>query len=502
MISSNCQFGRQDLAASLSRKTGWPVLCREDMLDQVRELGIRIGRLEQSVIKTPGLSEKLALEKELYRAAITATLSQKALQGHLIYHGRSGHLLLPGVSHRLRVGLTVPWGLQVEHAQKDLNISVEKAETYLRRLDEDIHKWVRFMHRVDHRNPGHFDLILNLENISLANAAGIIQEMAELADFQPTAAGLQVLGDLNLAARARLCLAQDKRTAGSDYTVRADEGVLTVTYPPTGEDESHLIIEVLSDLEGRGPIQCTMAESNILWVQERFSPESENFQPILQMAQRFGAAVELLRLIPPGDSRSSPPPPRPEEGSGAPAVAAKTAYDGGIEDDDHEPVTDDGGLSRTQEELVDLGRFGGRRTVYGGGEQLLEAVQPNGEYSLVVIGDMFLSKGPSTQKRQTRELALTIRDRLKAPVITADELKSRFLFGRKQAFQLLGFLALVVGLYFLVFHYQNYILNFLGGSAHQKYKWLVSIGVILFTPLIAHIYGTVSGLVLKLINID
>lgn len=110
MISSMYQGGREDLSQALARKTGWPVLSREEMLDEARKLGIKTGRLEVALLKTPGLSEKLAREKEVYLAFLTATLCEKARGSDLIYHGRAGHLLLPGVSHRLRVGLTAPPG--------------------------------------------------------------------------------------------------------------------------------------------------------------------------------------------------------------------------------------------------------------------------------------------------------------------------------------------------------------------------------------------------------
>jgi hypothetical protein len=120
----------------------------------------------------------------------------------------------------------------------------------------------------------------------------------------------------------------------------------------------------------------------------------------------------------------------------------------------------------------------------------------------VVIGDVFLSKGHETRQRQTRELALAVRERLKTPVITADELQARFLFGKRQVVKFVAFAALVACIYTLVFSNQGPILDFMGGDMHQKYKWLTSMGVFLFVPLIAYIYGTVTGLILKMIGID
>jgi cytidylate kinase len=502
MISSMHQSGREDLAQALTRKTGWPVLSREEMLDGARKLGIKMGRLEMAILKAPGLSEKLAREKEIYLAFLTATLCEKARRGNLIYHGRAGHLLLPGVSHRLRVGLTAPQEVRIKRTAQALNITPDKAETYLSQLDEDVAKWIRYIHRVDGRDPNHFDLFFNLENMGLSNAAGILCSTAELPDFQPTPASLKLMEDLNLSSQAKLRLALDERTLPADLQVHADNGVVTVTYPPDQAKVAPYIPQVLTELPGCREIQCTMAETTILWVQERFEPKSENFGRIIRLAQRWGAAVELMRLIPPEEAPAIAEGLTGKSEYGYGRRECALADDGGVQDDDPEHVTDDGGLDRTQEELVDLGRFGGRHTICGGYDHVLARVQSSGRYTLVVIGDMFMSKGHSARTRQTRELALNIRDRLKAPVITADELKSQLLFGKRQAAALLGYIVLTIFIYVGVFANQKPVMDFLGGSLHQNFKVLAAVAVAVFSPVLAFVYGNVSGLTLKIINVD
>ena len=184
MISTSYQGEREEFAQALARKTNWPVLNREAMLDRARELGIKIGRLELSVIKTPGLTEKLAREKEVYLALVTATLCEKSRQGNLIYTGRAGHLLLPGISHRLRVGLAIPQQIRIKKVAQALNLTPEKAENYLAQLDDDVDKWIRYVHRVDNRDPKHFDVFFNMETMSLSNMVGMLCAMAQLPDFR------------------------------------------------------------------------------------------------------------------------------------------------------------------------------------------------------------------------------------------------------------------------------------------------------------------------------
>ena len=502
MISGNAQSGKDELAAGLAGKTGWPLVSREELVDSARERGIKTGRLEVSVMKRPSTREHLAREKNLYIAFLTAALCERAVDGNLIYNGRSGHVLLPGVSHRLRVGLTLPHHIRVQRAARELRVSQDKADQYLRQLDEDFEKWARFVHRVDSTQPGHFDLFLNLENLGFSNATGILCEMAELTDFRPTPASRKRVADLHLAARARLDLAFDPRTAHADLQVQANGGVLTVTYTPAQEEFADAIQEVLADLQGCQEIRCTMAETSILWIQEHFSAASDSYQQISSLAQRWGAAIELMRLLSPGAPGAETVPVEPLEEMPLAGPYHQPSPTGGVEDDDPQPVVDDGGLGEVQEELVGLGRSGGRSTVRGGCDEIVMTSEGNGKYSLVVIGDLFLSKDRSARKRMTRELALDLRDRLKAPVITSDELGSEFTVTTSHALKFVGHLSLVLIALLLVFSNQAAILAFLGGTLHSRLPWLTAAAVVVLVPVFAFLYGSVTQLALRLLRIE
>jgi hypothetical protein len=126
----------------------------------------------------------------------------------------------------------------------------------------------------------------------------------------------------------------------------------------------------------------------------------------------------------------------------------------------------------------------------------------NGKYSLVVIGDVFLSKDPSARKRMKRELALDLRDRLKAPVITTDELGSEFTASARHAVKFVGHFSLVLIALFLVFTHQAAVLDFLGGHLHSHVSWLAAAAVVLFVPMFAFLYGSVTQLALRLLRIE
>jgi hypothetical protein len=503
LISSAPHSMGEELAHSLKQKTGWPLLDREMIAELAHDRDIKLGRLETAIIKSPQMHEKLAREKKLYLAFASGKICEYAEHGNLIYHGRAGHLLLPGVSHRLRVGIMTPKDQRIKKVMQDLNLSVEKATAYIEQLDEDIDKWVRFAHReASIKDPRQYDTFLNLQILSLSSASTLLCDMANLPEFKPSPVSLQAIHDIHLTARAVLKLAFDERTRDADLGVRATNSMVTVTYRPRQEVNAQAITAVLDDLEDVKECMCTLAESTILCIHENFDPASDYFAQILELAGRWGAAIELVRYVPSekGSTESESPPtvkilPHAES-------AKKTVYTGGVEDDRPRVSADDGGLSQALEELISAGRSAGGLTVYGEKDDLLEAIEGGSNLSLVAIGDLFLEKGKEAQQRNTRDLALSIRERLKVPVITCEEMASHFLFRKKQAGQLIFFTALVACVYAIVFSFQAPILNFLGGEMHAAWKWLTPVIVFLFVPFVAYCYSTVTGLLLKLIGID
>ncbi len=298
--------------------------------------------------------------------------------------------------------------------------------------------------------------------------------------------------------------------------MRADSGVVTVSYLPPDAGVARHIPEVLESVEGIADLSVTMATSNLLWIQERFDPESDDFRNVVEIATKWNAAVELLRLDPSECDEEGEPRARMEAvAEGVRAGEGEVGYDGGIEADTPDEERDDGGLKRSLDELARLGRSGGGRTVCGTQQRLVETVDRSFPYTLVVIGEVFLSKGHAARLRAMRDLRAYLGDRLRVPIVAAEELGSQYLFGRRDAVRTVLFLAVVVVLYWLVFTNQEAVLAFLAQEGWYgefmdrslgRFGWvqgiLVSLALFLFIPLVALSYGKVTSALLKLIKME
>lgn len=504
-ISRGSYTAGKELAERLAEKLGYRCMSREELLDEAASRGIAVGKLEMAMIKTQPLTERMAIERDHYQALATSILCETALKENLIYHGRTGHLLLPGMSHILRVRVVSDMEYRIKAVMQRLNLPREKARNYIEKVEDDRRRWVRYFYNVDWDVSSLYDVTVNLQYMNIDNASTALCAMAQLPDFQETPASRKAMEDLLLASRTRLAIAEDERTWEAQVKVSAQNGVVSVTHLPHQAKIGQRIPEVLGDVDGIRELVCTMARTNILWIQERFSPGSTSFRQMIEIASKWGAAIELIRMIPVEEDEFVET--QAEEfatvdGSAPGVHLGPKRYEGGIVDDtEGEMIEEDEGVRNTREELIRLGLAGGCRTVQGTPRRLLSVIDRSVRYSLIVIGDVFLAKGRSVQTRLTRELGSFLGDQLKVPTVMSDELETQFLFGRKQLAQLVVFLLSALILYTLVFTNQEAILRFLY-TEETTLKILRVAAVFAFIPIIAYVYGSAARLILKMLKIE
>jgi cytidylate kinase len=499
-ISRGTFSGGKTLAEKTAGKLGYRCLSREELIEEATRAGVAVGKLEEAMLKPHIFSERLALEREHYHAFSTMYLCERAREESLVYHGRTGHLLLPGISHVLRIRVVADMEYRITAAMQRINVDRTKAKKYLKEVEEGIRRWVHTFHGVSWDDSSHYDMIVNLEQMNVDNAATALCAIAQLPDFQMTPASERAMKDLWLAAKARVLLALNEKTSKCSFKVRADNGVVTVAYLPRYAHVAGYIPQVLEKLEGLKELRHTIFTTNILWIQENYDPAAETFQQILEIANKWNAAVELLRMTSDGEKKQA------EifglERKDEPLPPVTLPYNGGIEDDVvTQEEKDNGGLQKTLNELVKFGRSGGGRSGGESPQKVLDSISRSVPYSLIVVGNIFLSKAEANRKRMVRELQSLLMDNIKAPVVTAEELKTQFLFGARHLPRLIAFLFITAVLYILVFTNQEPIMNFLTVRTWSG-KCLAVLAVALFVPFIAYIYGNAINLILKLIKME
>lgn len=228
-ISQGSMSGGQALAQCLCEALQIPCIGREIVLDAAARLGVSDQLLLAKLERSPGFWDRLTSERRMYVAAVQAALAEHAASGNLVYHGYAGHLLLAGVPGVLRVRLIAPLAMRVRTVAEQQGLDRAAAEAHIRRVDEERVRWTKLIYGVDVRDPALYDLVINLEAMSVKSACATVVEAARQPEFIVTPETLKQLSDFALASRVRVALASHPTGRGLDLEVSASNGVITIS---------------------------------------------------------------------------------------------------------------------------------------------------------------------------------------------------------------------------------------------------------------------------------
>ena len=222
---AGCQAVAEAVAASL----GCPCIGREILVEAATTLGISEAILTSKIEHVPGLWERLTVEQRKYIVAVQAALAEHVVNGDLVYHSYAGHLLLKELSCVLRIRIVAPMETRIREAMQSENLSRHLAEASVRRYDEVRGRWTKTIYGVDWTDPTLYDLVLNLEQLSVAEASECIVRMARQPRFEITDDLRRTLQDFLLVARVRLAVERSPATRGLAMGITAQEGRVVVS---------------------------------------------------------------------------------------------------------------------------------------------------------------------------------------------------------------------------------------------------------------------------------
>jgi cytidylate kinase len=250
-ISRGSLSGGQSLAERLADRLGYRCMSSEALIEKAAKYGVPEPKLSEVFDKTPSFWERLTKSRRLYLIFIQAAMCELAQQGKLVYHGQGGQQLLRGISHIMKVRLIAPLEYRIKTAMEREGLpSREAGIQYLQQVDEERLRRMRYLFNVDWRDPALYDVVLNLEHMSLETAADVVIYMAQHPEYQPTPASTKKLDDLTLGCRIRASLAVHPATSGIDVDVRADEGIVWVTGLIDSTELEYEIIRVVQTIPG------------------------------------------------------------------------------------------------------------------------------------------------------------------------------------------------------------------------------------------------------------
>jgi len=239
-ISRGSLSGGQELAERVATKLGYRCISREVLLDAAQRYGVPAPKLDEIFEKKPSFWEWLTRSRERYLVFVQAAMCEFAQDSNVVYHGQAGQQLLSGISHVLKVRLIAPVERRVRTAMQQQGLSHDAAVKHIQRIDDERYQRMRDLFDVDWRDPALYDVIINLEHMSLDSAVDVVAALASRPDFQPTPASSKALTDLTVAARVKAALLSTPSTNDIPLEVTADNGVVNMSGIITAIDDGQI----------------------------------------------------------------------------------------------------------------------------------------------------------------------------------------------------------------------------------------------------------------------
>lgn len=202
-ISRGSLSGGAQLAQQLGQRLNAKVISREVIVEAAKKYGVSEDDLADGLATPPGLWDRMTHHKERYILAIQATLAEMVQDGNTIYHGHGGMFLLKDLSRVIKLRLIAPMEFRIRSAMAEFKLSREQAVRHIEEIDDKRAKWVRLLYGVEWADPCLYDMVLNLEHVSIETACELVVDIVGRKEFRRTNELVRERKDFALAARVR-----------------------------------------------------------------------------------------------------------------------------------------------------------------------------------------------------------------------------------------------------------------------------------------------------------
>jgi cytidylate kinase len=228
-ICRGTRSGGQALVECLAKRLHYPTIGRDILQQAASKLGVSEKDLTQKMERAPKLWDRHAATRRVYVVAVQSALAEYAAEGNLIYHGLAGQFLLKGLPAVLRVRLIAPMESRIRAVMEGNQKDRAAAEQYIQEIDAARAHWVKMMYGEHIEDPALYDMVLNLEAMSIPAACALLMRTVEQPEFDLTDQVKSKLEGFRLACRVKTALVAAAETRALTLEVDAAGGIVEVS---------------------------------------------------------------------------------------------------------------------------------------------------------------------------------------------------------------------------------------------------------------------------------
>jgi cytidylate kinase len=249
-VSHAAFTGGSEIAEKVAANLNYRSVNREVLIEASRRYGIPEAKFTE-VLETEGHWWERWLESlRLYRITLQAAMCEVAQGGKVVYYGRAGQELFPGIAHVLKVLIVASMDYRIEQVKNRRGLSGESAREFLKDLDRVRNRRLRALFNIDWQDPVGYDLVVNTTGMSSDTAAQLISEAARRPEYQATVESEKAFRDLTVTARVQAALITSPKTRNVILNVRSDNGNVSISGILADPDLEQEIVRIARAVPG------------------------------------------------------------------------------------------------------------------------------------------------------------------------------------------------------------------------------------------------------------
>lgn len=250
-ISRGTFGGGTAVAEALAKHLDYVCISRETIVqDASIKYGIPEKQLHSTILDSPGFFGNNVSNSFLNLRYLTASIMERCKSMRTVYHGYGGHLLLKGVPKILRVRIVAGMEYRINSAMGNEALTREGAISLITTMDKNRAHWSRTFWGVGWQDPSLFDLVLNLDVISIDSAVKTIVQIKDLEEFKQDEQVHQTFEDQYIISRIWVELIKNRPTRGVRVEIESNKGHVKITGDVGSLKLSNAVIVIAENVTG------------------------------------------------------------------------------------------------------------------------------------------------------------------------------------------------------------------------------------------------------------
>jgi len=223
-ISRGSYSRGKEVAEKVAAELGYECISRDILIEASEEFNIPEIRLVRALHDAPSALERYTHGRERFVSYIRKALLQHIQKDNVVYHGLAGHYFLLDLPNVLKIRIISDIEERVKEEVRRENISEEKARYILKKDDDERRKWGLRLYGIDTWDSRLYDMVINIKNLSVKDAADLICSTVQKPNFKTTPESQKIINDALLAAKVHAALVK----LSPKSIVTADDGVVRI----------------------------------------------------------------------------------------------------------------------------------------------------------------------------------------------------------------------------------------------------------------------------------